>query len=422
MATIGQLLERLESQIQDLDWTPQDPVGAHAAGWMALAKATGQAITLLPLGGRSDLVKAGIRNVLAPLAHGPRRSVTDLIAAPHLVELTTTVGAISDSLAGILRWGPRPEQVGTPALGLEAGLLSALHVAAQWSRAAVEAQCLGARRPSLATFLGDLIVVTEPFALISPQNRVSTLNDLAFIAPSNSGLDGTVALWAEVSRTVLGDRYWVSSWALQVIAADLALISQSVRRSFVAAEALGPAERAARASALTTLDVARRSWLRAAAWPPYLRLGGRNADLRSASRDLREAVTNDPTFSTAQGRRLLGLAVPVGTAHVRCLGVLTRKRELWIHAPFLVPDVPYERGWIREPSWSGEGRDLLLSAEEGQDALDRALAGLGVEAAVDRVRGERPRWRPDSPCGTPQRDPDREAARAMDHGRPPSVY
>lgn len=50
MATIGELLDRLESQVPDLRWTPQDTVRGHMAGWVPLARATGQAVTLLPLG------------------------------------------------------------------------------------------------------------------------------------------------------------------------------------------------------------------------------------------------------------------------------------------------------------------------------------------------------------------------------------
>ena len=141
MATIGDLLNRLDAQVNGLRWSPEDTASAHAAGWIPLAKATAQAITWLPLGGRSDQVKAGIRNVLAPLARGTLKSDEVVPVAPQLLELATTVGAISDSLAGILRWGPRPEQIGTPALALEAELLSAIHVVARWSRAAVEVQC-----------------------------------------------------------------------------------------------------------------------------------------------------------------------------------------------------------------------------------------------------------------------------------------
>lgn len=392
MATIGQLLDRLESQIRDLDWARQDSASAHAAGWMPLARASGQAITLLPLGGRSDHVKAGIRNVLTPLAHGPGKSDTDVISEPQLVELATTVGAISDSLAGILRWGPRPEQVGTPALELEAELLSAVHVAARWSRAAVEMQCPVPPRPPLAMLLGDLIVVTEPFALIPPQRRASTLEDLAFVAPSSPGLEGAVAAWAETAGTILDDRYRVSGWALQTVAADLALLALEVRRQFV--DVGSSIEAAASTVVSDTLKLAVRSWRQAAAWPPHVRLGGQNADLRVASRDLREGVTTDPVSTIAQARGLLAQAVRVGAAHARCMSALVNNHELWVHTRFLVPKVPYERGWIREPSWSGEGRPLLEAADAGKNAIHRALLSLGPGPVADDFRSERPRWAP----------------------------
>jgi len=398
VATIGQLLDRLAIQIHDLAWTPDDTVGAHAAGWIPLARATGQAITLLPLGGRSDQVKLGIRNVLAPLARGPRQSDDDATPAPQLVELATTVGAISDSLSGILRWGPRPEQIGRPALALEAELLSAIHVAARWSRAAAERQYPSPPRPPLVTFLGDLRVVTEPYALIPPQRRGSaTLESLAFAAPSSRGLEGVVAAWAEASRSILNDHYRVSGWAMQVIAADLALITQAVQRPFDLADDGGAVAAASYVS--EALSLGARSWRQAAAWPPHVRLGGQNADLRLASRDLREGVRSNPVSTIAQARRVLGLDVPIGAAHARCMSALVRKHELWIHAPVLVPKVPYERGWIREPVWSAEGRSLLSAAETGRDALDGALIAIGVANAPEDLRTERLRWAPDATPG-----------------------
>ena len=91
----------------------------------------------------------------------------------------------------------------------------------------------GPGRPPLATFLGDLIVVTEPFALIPPKRRASVLEDLAFTTPSSPGVEGAVAAWAAIARGILDDRYRVSGWALQTVAADLALIALEVRRQFV---------------------------------------------------------------------------------------------------------------------------------------------------------------------------------------------
>lgn len=392
MATIGDLLSRLQVQVNGLRWSPEDTASAHEAGWIPLAKATAQAIRWLPLGGRSDQVKAGIRNVLAPLARGTSTS-GEAAAATQLLELATTVGAISDSLAGIFRWGPRPEQIGTPALELEAELLASVHVVARWSSAAVEVECPAPPRPPLSMFLGDLIVVTEPYALISPQRRTSTLVELAFTVPSSPGLEGITAEWAQTASSILNDRFRVSGWAMQTIAANLALVSQAVQRPFALAETRA---QVASDNVLEALKRAAHWWRRAAAWPPHLRLGGQNADLRLAARDLRDGATRGPVSSFAQARRLLGMAVPVGAAHVRSMGALLRKHELWIHAPVLVPQVPYQGGWIREPRWSAEGRQLLLSAETGLDALDGALTAIGGTNATGDSGGERPRWAPRS--------------------------
>jgi hypothetical protein len=393
VATIGQLLDRLEIQIRDLPWASHDAVSAHATGWMPLARAGWQAITLLPLAGRSDQVKAGIRDVLAPLAQGPRKPDDEASPAPQLVELATTVGAISDSLAGILRWGPRPEHIGAPALELEADLLSALHVAARWSRAAVESQCAPSRRPPLVTFLGDLIVVSEPYALIPPQRRASTFEDLAFAAPSSSDLEGVTAGWADTAGGILADRYRVSGWAMQVIAADIALICDASLTPLASSRMGRTTEGSERTPVARLLDLAAHSWRQAAAWPPHLRLGGQNPGLRDASRALRERLSTDP-IPNAVGRRVLGQALPVGVAHVGVMSDLVRNRELWVHAPFLVPKVPYEAGWIREPRWSAEGRPLMLAAAAGQVALEGALRTIACAGIPEVLRAERPRWSP----------------------------
>lgn len=404
MATIGDLLSRLEAQVNGLRWSPEDTASAHAAGWIPLAKATAQAITWLPLGGRSDQVKVGIRNVLAPLARGPLSAVEDPAASPQLVDLATTVGAISDSLAGVFRWGPRPEQVGMPALALEAELLAAVHVVARWSRAVVEVQRPAPPRPPLATFLGDLIVVTEPFALIPAQRRASTLEDLAFTTPSSAGVEGAVAAWAEIARGILDDRYRVSGWALQTVAADLALTALEVRRQVVV-HVGGAIEAAGSTGVLDALELTVSSWRQAAAWPPHVRLGGQNPDLRRASRDLRQMMASRPISSVEEGRRVLGLLAPVAAAHARCMSALVTRHELWIYAPFLVPKVPYERSWIREPSWSREGQPLLRAAESGRESLHRALVALGGAGVREVGRGDHPRWAPEAKA-TVRREPD----------------
>ena len=210
MATIADLLSGLEYRAHTLTRTPEDTVKTHVAGWMLLARATQHAITSLPLGGRSDVVKAGVRNVLAPLAHGPRDPLVAVEPAPQLADLAQSMGGISDILADNLSAGGRAEQAGTEALKLEASLLSAVHVAARWSRSTMEDQKLPTSRVSIMAFLDDLAVVTEPYALIPPGRRSSILEDFVIRAPNAAGIEGPTIAWVEAAAATLGERYRVS--------------------------------------------------------------------------------------------------------------------------------------------------------------------------------------------------------------------
>lgn len=84
-----------------------------------------------------------------------------------------------------------------------------------------------------------------------------------------------------------------------------------------------------------------------------------------------------PRWRRSWSRHLQGAAI--GTARPLPFEKSTRSKtsvqnstaSLWIHAPFLVPRVPYERGWIRAPRWSAEGHQILLAAQTAHEALDR---------------------------------------------------
>lgn len=249
----------------------------------------------------------------------------------------------------------------------------------------------------------DLIVVTEAYALIPPERRASTLEHLAFTTHSSPGLEGAVAARAEIAGGILDDRYRVSGWVMQTVAADLALVALEVRRQLV--DVAGSIEAAASTGVSNALKFAVHSWRQAAAWPPYVRLGGQNPDLRRASQDLRQMMTSRPISSVEQVRRVLGLVVPVAAAQPRCMSALVSRHELWIHAPSLVPKVPYERGWIREPSWSREGQPVLRAAESGRESLHRALIALGGASVREVGRGDHPRWAPEAKA-TVRREPD----------------
>ena len=393
MATIADLLNQLEFRAHTLTRTPEDAVRSHLAGWMPLANTTQQAIALLPLGGRSEVVKAGIRNVLQPLARGPSQQLDGVQPAPQLADLAQIMGAISDTLADNLRTGGRPEYAGTEALKLEASLLSAVHVAARWSRSTMDDQKLPTTRSSVMAFLDDLAVITEPYALIPPGQRMSILDGLALRAPNTPGVEGAAVAWARIATETLTERYRNSSWAMQAIAGDLALLSHTARSAMLAATSRGelPTQTAAQISA--SLDASTRAWRAAATWPPSLRLGGRNFDLREASRDLRAAIASRPTGTLGSWRRVLGVATPVAIGHAAAMRSLVRRHELWIHSSAVDPADGYARGWGRERRWSQQGQPLLAASLDGCRALDRAVSLLGTCPQRDTSSSPR-RWGP----------------------------
>jgi hypothetical protein len=403
MATIADLLDQLEFRAHTLTRTPDDTVKSHLAGWIPLARTTQHAIALLPLGGRSEVVKAGVRNVLQPLARGPRQPLDGVQPAPQLLDLAQIMGGISDTLADNLRTGGRAEYAATEALKLEASLLSAVHVAACWSRSTMDDQKLPTTRSSVMACLNDLAVITEPYALIPPGQRTSTLEELALRAPNTPGIEGAAVAWAHLASETLSERYRISSWAMQAIAGDLALLSHTARSAVLAAAGSRelPPPSASRLS--DSLDASVRAWRTAATWPPYLRLGGRNVDLREASRDLREAIATDPSATLGSWRRVLGMATPVALGHAAVMRSLVRKHELWIHSSAVDPADGYARGWGREPRWSQQGQPLLAAALTGCRALDDAVSLLSTCPQRDTISSSH-RWGPvhDEPDRTRQ--------------------
>ncbi len=393
MATIGDLLNQLEFRAHTLTRTPEDTVRSHLAGWMPLARTTQHAIALLPLGGRSEVVKVGVRNVLAPLARGLRQPLDGVQPAPQLADLAQIMGGISDTLADNLRTGGRPEHAGTEALKLEASLLSAVHVAARWSRSTMDDQKLPTTRSSVMAFLSDLAAITEPYALIPPAQRTSLLDELALRAPNAPGLEGAAVAWAHLASETLTERYRVSSWAMQAIAGDLALLSHTARSAVLAAGSRGELPRPSASQLVDSLDASARAWRAAAAWPPYLRLGGRNFDLREASRDLREAIATGPAATLGSWRRVLGVATPVALGHAAVMQSLVSRYELWIHSSAVDPDYGHARGWGREPRWSQQGKPLLAAALTGSRALDNAVSVLGTCPQRDTTSSSH-RWGP----------------------------
>jgi hypothetical protein len=388
VASIGDLLARLEQHVHDLDGRhADDTVLQHVAGWKRLARPTLRAIGELPLGGRRELTHASLDAVLRPLARGPRQPLPDaVLPASRLATAGQIMGAIADVLADTTRISPSPGLVGGEAVKLQTSLLAAVHQTARWSRATLDSQALASTRHALMLALDDLALVTEPWALVPPGRRVSALENLSLPSRAAPGLPGATAAWAQETLPVLQGRYRVTGWAMQATASSLALLSQLTRAAVLRAYPDGNAPGGS--EALTPkLAQAARAWRAAATWPPNLRLGGSTHQLRSTVRDLREACeTAQP--SVAVMRHVLDLALPVAQTHALTMKRLMDKHELWIKGA-IPGDTVYSQQWVREPRGSRAGTPMLQSAEHGLQALTEAVWELDHLPARDRGEGSR---------------------------------
>lgn len=410
-ATVADLVSLLERQTRNLEGrTDSDTASAHVGGWMMLAKTTRRALSLLPLGGRGDQVKAGLRTVLDPLVVGPRDPLPPFAPAAGLVRTARTMGAVADILADHLRGGGRAEQIGTEAIKLQVGLLSAVHVIARWSRSAIARQDFPKTAVAFCGQISDLIVVTEPFAMIPAAQRSSLLGGLRLRNPTAPGLEGAVTRWVAEAALVLQERYRVTGWAMQAIAGNLSLLSQVAARAVTQAAARGelPADHA-RDLAAGFAESARR-WRAAATWPPHVRLGGSTPHLRQLGDHLRAACAG-PTPSLQSVRNTLDVALPLSLLHASVMDNLARTQQLWVHRVRTDYRGQEVETWIREPPWTFEGQPLLRAARNGHQALDDAVRRL-IRPDGDTRQGEG--WPPEPAIAGPSRSAhlDLDAARA----------
>jgi hypothetical protein len=402
VATIADLLARLERLATTLG--PPDEANrleSHVAGWMPLAQQTLRAVSNLPTGGRPERVNAGLLAVLGPLARGPRRPI-EARPIEHLSDLALTMGAISDVLVEHAGRNPGPEFVGREATKLEAGLLSAVHLTAGWSLGGLERQNLPGTRVSTKRLLRDLVALTEPWALIPPVNRGSILQDLRVRTNTAPGLEGAMVAWADETLLVLGERHRTTSWAMQAIAGNLALISHTAHNAIEQAIKNGGLPAATR-PASEALESSVTAWRAAATWPPCLRLGGATTGLQVLTRDLQQHLREAPPRTIADTRNLLHLALPVAEAHVATMDRLVRTHDLWIHGPSLGPSAGYMPSWEREPWWSHQGLSMAKAAQLGHRTLSKAFVTLAVDIEQTPPKPLPLGWPP--ACSPPARRP-----------------
>ncbi|MFT3832531.1 MAG: hypothetical protein QM711_04315 [Micropruina sp.] len=403
-ATVADLLRVLDRQVRDLGTaTERDTASAHVAGWMRLATTTRHAIALLPLGGRSAQVKAGLRTVLDPLVHGPRDPLTNPMPAPGLIRTSRTMGAIADVLAEHLQGGGWGDQIGTEAIKLETSLLSAVHVVARWSRAVTSSQRFPGTTGTFPAQLSDLIVVTEPFALVPPDRRSSLLEGLRLPNPAAPGLEGAVTRWAAEATLVLQERYRVSGWAMQSIAGNLALLSQTAGRAAVRAGAAGDITAAQADNMAGWFVEAARHWRTASAWPPHLRLAGRTPTLRQLGINVRDACGADPTLREL-GAPMMA-AARLSLLHASVMDELAARRQLWVHTVRTDYRGDHIEAWVREPPGAAESWPLVQAARYGNQALDRAITELARTTRSEPPLSEG--WPPDRSVDglSPRREP-----------------
>ena len=403
-ATVADLLRVLYRQVHDLGTaTERDTASGHVAGWMRLATTTRHAISLLPLGGRSAQVKAGLRTVLDPLVHGPRDPLVNPLPAPGLIRASRTIGAIGDVLAEHLRGSGRDDQIGTEAIKLQTSLLSAVHVVARWSRAVTASQRFPGTTGTFPAQLSDLIVVTEPFALVPPDRRASLLEDLRLPNPGAPGLEGTVTRWAAEANLVLQERYRVSGWAMQAIAGNLALLSQTAGRAALHAGAAGDITAAQAESMAGWFVEAARHWRIATAWPPHVRLAGHTPTLRQLGRDVRDACGTDPSLRELGAP--MAAAARLSLLHASVMDELAARRQLWVHTVRTDYRGDHIEAWVREPPGAAESWPLVQAARYGHQALNRAVSELARTMRSEAPLSEG--WPPDRMLdGThPRREP-----------------
>lgn len=192
-----------------------------------------------------------------------------------LMAITTTIGCIAEVM--------RIPVVTAPAIRAQAGealgtnLEAALARAARWTQGGFEA--LGCQLDPQIVRLGGL--QPEP-------TKPTALHAWRIIGPNDPGIDGAIARWKTAATDAITNPRLVTQYALQLAAADIALLCATANAIIDGAnQSWHTHDNDAAGKALTAGE---RAWRQAARWPSHIHLGGRSAQLRHASADLRQQL------------------------------------------------------------------------------------------------------------------------------------
>lgn len=274
------LLIALDARLADLETTTMLPgsIPRVRQEWGALARASLQLLQARPRHPNDSARR--LEALLYSLAAAPGEYP---LPAPGtgLMTITATIGCTAEVMRVRTVASPTAREQAGEAIrtSLEAGLARA----ARWTeRGFLNADA--EPEPEIVRLAGS---DTDP-------HRSPALQTWRIIGPTDPGIDGAVSRWESAATETITNPRLVTQLALQLAAADIALVCASasaVMRNGADTGALSDASAVCEA-----LVGAGRSWRHAARWPAELRLGGRVTELRQASADLRQHL--DDTLRT----------------------------------------------------------------------------------------------------------------------------
>jgi hypothetical protein len=374
--SLASLLRVLAAQSQELPETPALGSWSDArVAWCTLARATARLLALLP-GTEPTLTERQLSPILNALSR-TRPTKPALGVYAHLERVGTTIGVVADVLsAPVANIRATDQAARSHILG---DVLPALSACSEWTL-----HTLPSPKANAAGFAGQLKRIAT-YSRMTPtaDDRELALSHWRWPAGDGQGLSEVFSRWESAAVGDLSGRHTLTQLALQLAAADIALIC------VVNAAALEASLDSDHCPPAQALRAASEDWRHAAIWPQHLKLGGRTQALRQASEDLRASfqpssgpdqfagpgagtISDDALATLLWG---LQAAQQVGVAHQQAVEQLTYGEDrVWVagdHVPHGTRPAALALA-TRRLAWLPD-EQTLHSARPLLDASTRAL-------------------------------------------------
>ena len=403
--SLASLLRVLTAQSHELPETPALGSWSDArVAWCTLARATARLLALLP-GTEPTLAERRLSPILNTLSR-TRQIKPALGVYAHLERVGTTIGVVADVLsAPVANIRATEHAARSHILG---HVLPALSACADWTM-----HTLPSPTADASGFAGQLKrIATYSRSQLAADDGEVAMSHWRWPAGDRQDLSAAFSRWELAALRDLSGRHTLTQLALQLAAADIALICVSNAATLQAAT---DNDRRAPAQALRA---ASDDWRHAAIWPQHLKLGGRSQALRQASADLRASLHPQPQPDRLSGQGAGTIAVHalatllwglqaaqhVGVAHQQALEQLTHgEGRVWIAGdqvphgtrPAAVALATSRLVWLPDEQTLHSARPLL-------DASTRALRSLQkAREVVHRTIGSPQDASPSTRPGTP---------------------